>query len=329
MNDTDLSKLSYTLIVFMFGFSSACAAFTGAKIIQQTYRTWRRSKNIHKHPFIIMIIAEWVSSVLISIISFLFIDGVIQPGFALFFIILCLWVIQIQCIMQIIINRVALIIYDQNRVRRLKWATAVLAGAINISVFIIWMPARLQVSPHWVQLNDVWDRVEKGIFALGDLGLNVYFIYLVRKELIRYGLTKYILLYRYNIGMILISMSLDVVLIGVMSLPGQSSFIYVQFHPLMYLIKLNIEMNMAELIRKIVRAGSQASTQELYGSSEFNSVQSDRRATISRPNAAARKRSETTSSVAYLSQTGEPAAGVGLGWAVVGGDIDAAGCSCD
>lgn len=112
--------------------------------------------------------------------------------------------------MQIIINRIALIIYNQNRIRRLKWAISLLIGAINISVFIIWMPARLQVSPGWVHVNDIWDRVEKGIFALADLGLNLYFVYLVRKELVRYGLTKYTLLYRYNIGMIFISMSLDV-----------------------------------------------------------------------------------------------------------------------
>lgn len=32
-----------------------------------------------------------------------------------------------------------------------------------------------------------------------------------------------------------------------------SSTSYVQVHPLMYLVKLNIEMNMAELIRKVVR----------------------------------------------------------------------------
>lgn len=79
-SDTDMSKLSFTLIVFMFGFSSACAAFTGGNIVQQTYRTWRRSKNIHRHPFILMINAEWFSSVLISIVSFLFIDGIIPPG---------------------------------------------------------------------------------------------------------------------------------------------------------------------------------------------------------------------------------------------------------
>lgn len=78
------------------------------------------------------------------------------------------------------------------------------------SVFIIWIPARLQISSRWVQLNDVWDRVEKGILMLVDLGLNLYFIYIVRAELIDHGLRKYWALYWYNVGMIFVSMSLDV-----------------------------------------------------------------------------------------------------------------------
>lgn len=112
--------------------------------------------------------------------------------------------------MHIIINRIALIIYDIKRVRRLKTMATLFMGAINVSVFIIWIPARLQISPHWVQINEIWDRVEKGIFALFDLGLNLYFIYLVRSQLITHGLTKYRYLYWFNIAMIFISISLDV-----------------------------------------------------------------------------------------------------------------------
>lgn len=112
--------------------------------------------------------------------------------------------------MQIIINRIALIMCDSRRVRRLKWTVTLLIGAINISVFIIWMPARLQISSNWIYLNDIWDRVEKGIFLLIDLGLNLYFIYIVRSELIGHGLKKYWNLYWFNVSMIFISISLDV-----------------------------------------------------------------------------------------------------------------------
>lgn len=114
--------------------------------------------------------------------------------------------------MHIIINRIALIMYDGRRVRRLKWTVTGLIGAINIAVFIIWMPARLQINPTWIAINNVWDRVEKGLLALIDLGLNLKFIHLVHTELIKHGLTKYRDLYRFNITMIFVSLSLDVCL---------------------------------------------------------------------------------------------------------------------
>jgi hypothetical protein len=41
-------------------------------------------------------------------------------------------------------------------------------------------------------------------------------------------------------------------LIGLMSLPNQ--VVYVQFHPVAYMVKLNIEMSMASLIKKLARA---------------------------------------------------------------------------
>ena len=45
-----------------------------------------------------------------------------------------------------------------------------------------------------------------------------------------------------------------------MSLPN--GFVYVQFHPLVYLLKLHIEMNMADLIGKVVRASNQDGTHD-------------------------------------------------------------------
>lgn len=121
------------------------------------------------------------------------------------------------------------------RAARLKWIVFAIILAVNISVFIIWMPARLQINDQWIWLNNIWDRCEKVIFALVDGALNAYFIYLVRSRLIENGLTKYIPLYRMNLFLIFMSLSLDVsrvlslssmtdvfqvVLVGLMSLPS-------------------------------------------------------------------------------------------------------------
>jgi hypothetical protein len=99
---------------------------------------------------------------------------------------------------------------DQRKADQLKWAVAIFVGLINISVFIVWIPARLQISPRWVSINNWWDRVEKTLFGLCDISLNLYFMYLVRAKLIANGLTKYNKLLRFNMVMVFISMSLDV-----------------------------------------------------------------------------------------------------------------------
>lgn len=56
------------------------------------------------------------------------------------------WSIQVQLLLQIIINRIRIILADRRKGRMLMIVTAVLVTLINISVFCIWMPARLQIS---------------------------------------------------------------------------------------------------------------------------------------------------------------------------------------
>lgn len=61
-------------------------------------------------------------------------------------------------------------------VRRLKLFTAILITAINISVYTIWVPARLQISDKYIWINTWWDRIEKVIYLIVDCALNCYFI---------------------------------------------------------------------------------------------------------------------------------------------------------
>lgn len=72
------------------------------------------------------------------------------------------------------------------------------------------MPASLQINETFIAVNNVWDRLEKAIICVMDTGLNLYFIYLVRSRLIANGLTKYDLLFNFNLAMIFVSVSLDV-----------------------------------------------------------------------------------------------------------------------
>lgn len=48
--------------------------------------------------------------------------------------------------MQIIINRVTIVMSNKQKGNRIKWGTALLVTLINISVFCIWVPAKLEVN---------------------------------------------------------------------------------------------------------------------------------------------------------------------------------------
>lgn len=240
----------WAIVSIVFGMTLCLTLFGLIRVSIQTYNQWKRAQRIT--TYMILIWLELIASGVIGGLGWGYVRGTIRPGFLIYFFILFLWVFQIHCIMQIIVNRIALLHVSPTIVRRLKWGIFSILALINISVFCIWIPARLQISQTYIDINNVWDRIEKGIFAVIDLALNFYFVYLVRSSLIAYGLKKYVVLYRFNLIMVVISISMDILIIGSMSL--NNTFLYVEFHPLAYLVKLHIELSMAELIAKIVKA---------------------------------------------------------------------------
>ncbi|QGI82126.1 hypothetical protein CEK25_008855 [Fusarium fujikuroi] len=171
--------------------------------------------------------------------------------FAFYFTILTTWALQVQFLLQIIVNRCGILLTNKKKAYRLKVLIGTLITAVNISVYCIWIPARLQVSERYIHINEWWDRCEKVIYLIVDGCLNFYFIHIVRKNLIIHGLTKYKRLTHFNMFIIGFSLSMDVLIIAMMSL--RNTFVYMQFHPLAYTVKLHIEMSMADLIGKIAR----------------------------------------------------------------------------
>lgn len=143
-----------------------------------------------------------------------------STSFAFFFSILTLWALQVQFLLQIIINRIALLISNKRKVWQIKWGVAFLITAINISVYCIWVPARLQISEEYIHVNEIWDRCEKGIYLIVDGILNWYFLRLVNSKLIKAGVTKYKRLYDFNSLIVAVSLSMDVLIIAMMSLPN-------------------------------------------------------------------------------------------------------------
>jgi len=69
----------------------------------------------------------------------------------------------------------------------LKLGVAAFITAINISVYCIWIPARLQISAKYESINNIWDRCEKVIYLLVDAALNYYFVRIVQRRLVDQG----------------------------------------------------------------------------------------------------------------------------------------------
>ncbi|KAM0544095.1 hypothetical protein ACHAPJ_011977 [Fusarium lateritium] len=209
-------EVDMNIASIFWGFSLGVAVFTLTKAGQQSWNAWKRCRRIT--PYVGMIWAVWFSSMILGILAWGFQRQYIDPSFGFYFSVALFWALQVQFLLQIILNRLGLLMVVPGRATRLKWIVFAIILAVNISVFIIWMPARLQINDTWISLNAIWDRTEKVIFAIVDGVLNGYFIYLVRSRLIQNGLTKYVPLYRMNLALIFLSLSLDVVLVGLMSL---------------------------------------------------------------------------------------------------------------
>ncbi|KAF3011208.1 hypothetical protein E8E13_011615 [Curvularia kusanoi] len=126
----------------------------------------------------------------------------------------------------------------------------------------------------WIDINNIWDRIEKALYLLIDAFLNFYFIRVVRANLVRSGLEKYNKLVLFNKYMIVISLLMDVMIIAAMWFPN--GFVYAIFHPLAYLVKLNIEMSMAHLIKKIATDRSSTGDTFIISNSHTRALQEKR-----------------------------------------------------
>ncbi|PSN70637.1 hypothetical protein BS50DRAFT_584239 [Corynespora cassiicola Philippines] len=244
------SRGDVQLAALAAGFTLGFGFLTVWEAIKQT----RRNRNPLRSVYIYMVWGEVIANIAIGIIGWIFLDGVIGPTVPVLFFILFLWVFEIQLLMQIIINRIALIAEHRSTVSRLKWGTVVIITSINIAVFCIWIPAHLvpPASQTFVNINNIWDKISKVLILLVDAYLNWYFLDTVKKRLVQqHGLTKYEPLVGFNAKLMVVSIAMDGMLIGLMFLKNQ--VVYIQFHPVVYMVKLNIEMSMASLVVRLAR----------------------------------------------------------------------------
>ncbi|EUC62492.1 transmembrane protein, putative [Rhizoctonia solani AG-3 Rhs1AP] len=234
------------LATLAFGFTLGFGYFVVWHAVKQTHKIRRRS------AYIIMCWVEIAACIIWAILSWLYITDTIGPSFWLFLGIVTIWSIQIQLLLQIIVNRICILLPSSSQRLWLKFTVAAWIVLINISVYCIWMPAKLQISETWIRVNLYWDHIEKILYLFTDAALNIMFIRLIRQTLVSRGLTKYDKLVAMNTRMIFVSLSMDVVVIGMLSY--RNDLVYMQFHPIAFMVKLEIEMCMSRLIVKVARS---------------------------------------------------------------------------
>ncbi|PNH41386.1 hypothetical protein VD0004_g5720 [Verticillium dahliae] len=245
MGSGDFGAPVYSLEIpsIYFGINIGFCILTAIKAAQQTFAIHKRTRSVFNlYTWMIWILL--VTNILQAIINWMYIQGDLKGS-------VILWTLQTQLALQIIANRLGLIMADKRRVKYLKLSLLVAVGFVKIAVACIWIPARLTQSEQMLHINEIWDRVEKVIYLLMDLALNAAFLHKVRRELIAEGLTKYKRLFNFNASVVVISLSMDILIIVMMSFPNP--FLYAQFHPVAYSVKFIIEITMANLITKIVR----------------------------------------------------------------------------
>ncbi|TFL07895.1 hypothetical protein BDV98DRAFT_42202 [Pterulicium gracile] len=236
------TKSELIVICMMWGFTLGFGYFVAYNAFLLTMRVGRLS------TFIILVWLEIIACVgIYGIPAILMTCGVIgQDNLWIWLGMVTGWILQMQCIIQIIVNRICILV--DNPTTRTWWKLGMFLwiGFINVTVAIVWIPATLQISSRWMKANTIYDPIEKALYLLTDAGLNYYFIRTAQERLLLSGLTKYNRLLRYNKMIVWVSVSMDVLIIG--SLFLKNPLVYIMMHPLAFMVKLEIEMTMSNLI---------------------------------------------------------------------------------
>jgi len=105
------------------------------------------------------------------------------------------------------------------RALQLTISVAVFITLVQIVTYAIWIPTNLRISEHYIWISTWWDRCEKCLYFLTDAALNIYFIVLVQRErqLVANEFATYKPLVRFNIFIIGLSLSMDLLIICLMN----------------------------------------------------------------------------------------------------------------
>ncbi|KAK0438486.1 hypothetical protein EV421DRAFT_1906733 [Armillaria borealis] len=187
-----------------------------------------------------------------KVIAWCYLQKFINPSIGFFLACIICWIVQVLCLMLIIVNRLCILIQQPSQRLTLKLVVIGVVSVVSISTSCVWIPAQLQINSSYMGLDKWWDKFEKAIYLLLDLALNILFIRMVKGRLVDHGLKKYDRVMRFNQRIIIVSIGMDILLMSATTL--KNPFVYTQFHPVTYIVKLQIEMSMSCLLIKVAHS---------------------------------------------------------------------------
>lgn len=242
----EVGKRDLELGSIVFGFFTGFLFFSAWAGYRETIRARRLTS------YVFMIWLEIAANITFAVVSWGYLIEIFPPGMPVFLICAICWICQVTCLMFIIVNRICILLSLPLERNILRAAVGTVLLLITVSSASIWIPAQLQINSKYVRVNSWWDRVEKSIYLCMDLILNIIFIRTVKRRLVDHGLRKYDHILRFNIRIISLSISIDALLLCMTVL--RNPFVYTQFHPVVYIVKLRIELVMSRLIVRVAQS---------------------------------------------------------------------------
>ncbi|KXH43839.1 hypothetical protein CSIM01_11995 [Colletotrichum simmondsii] len=233
-----------------FGVCIGLLALTSAKAVQQSFTIYSRTKSL-KNIYAWMVWILFSANAIQAIIIWLLFRGDISINIGFMIADAISWVLQTQLAPQILANRLGLLMHNKRRVKYMKIGLLVFIGIFNLAYIGLWIAFTLDPTPLAVVINRYLTRLDIVIDLLVNIVLDTTFLIIIKRELIAGGLVKYRLLFNCGVAAVCLSISLDVVMMILMSAPN--SYHYTCTHPVAYCVRLIIEMLMADLIAVIAR----------------------------------------------------------------------------
>ncbi|TLS28495.1 hypothetical protein PpBr36_00657 [Pyricularia pennisetigena] len=161
------------------------------------------------------------------------------------------YLVMVQLSVNILIHILKFLIPCPRRAARIKWTVVGTQMLMLISIYIVWIPAQLQVNNTFLTLDGIWVKIIsfECLFVNGMLGGYLALLAKRRRDTAK-GLNYWSDCFWKILALVSIMTLMDVMNVVALSLPDR--YFYILFQPTMYMVKVFTEMTISEVLCKIL-----------------------------------------------------------------------------